>query len=131
MPRAAVGRIVEGAGFVACLGGLVAAFALTVSNGPIAAMFDRLFKAFAGTTDTTFTATMTGLICLLPGLALLGTGRRLAGAAALSPGAMSALMAPRRTTSGRMLAVLVCLLIAVLCLVAAVTLWPDVAALME
>ena len=112
----ALGRVVELAGWATCLGGLALAFWLVAGGHlPAALAFDRPLAA-----------TLIGALAVLPGLGLILVGSSLAGAKALSPGWITALMARRPMTKGRRLTVLVCLLIAALCLAAIASLWPEI-----
>ena len=111
--RALLGRIVEIIGWLACVLGLAAAFWLVTKDGPIAAWVSDMWRALTGGEDLRLTATLTGAVCLLPGLALI-------------PRWTAALMAPRAPTSGRRLAVLLCLLIAGLAVAAIASLWSEV-----
>ena len=124
--RVLLGRIIEIIGWLACVLGLAAAFWLVTQNGPIAAWVSGLWRALTGVEDLRLTATLTGVVCLLPGLALIAVGSGMAGPAALTPRWTAALMAPRAPTSGRRLAVLLCLLIAGLAVAAIASLWSEV-----
>lgn len=117
-PRGLFGRALELAGWAACLGGLALAFWLVAG--------ERLpgGQSF----DPPLAATLIGTLCLLPGIGLILTGTRFAGARALSPGWISALIARRGPSPRRTLAVLVCGLIAALCLAAIAALWPEISA---
>ncbi len=123
---ALLGRIVEIIGWLACVLGLAAAFWLVTQNGPIAAWVSDMWRALTGVEDLRLTATLTGVVCLLPGLALIAAGSGMAGPASVTPRWTAALMAPRPSTSGRRLAVLLCLLIAGLAVVAIASLWSEV-----
>lgn len=116
--RARLGQGIEVLGAAACLGGLALAFLLALGDGPLVGL------------DRPLAATLLGVAFLLPGLALIGWGERIAGDRALSYAWALALMSPRRASPARRLAVLVCLLIAALCLVAMASLWPEIRARM-
>ncbi len=123
--RAVLGRMIEITGWLACLLGLVAAFWLVVTEGPIATWILDLWRALTGVQDLRLPAILTGMVCVLPGLALIAAGSGIAGSAALTPRWAAALMAPRTLTSGRRLAVLLCLLIAGLAIAAFASLWAE------
>lgn len=123
-----MGRMIEIAGWVLGIAGLMAAGVLVFADGPVAHQITILFPILAQENGQRLLVTLTALVCTLPGIALARIGARMAGPDAVSTRWIAALTARRAMTGGRWLAVSVCLLIAALAITAILSLLPDMRA---
>lgn len=119
------GRAIERLGWAVALAGLIGGGVLAATDGPIAHQINLATIWLLGTTDQSLTATLSGVICLLPGMILMQLGGKIGGAPSLTDQWISRLTQRRESSSSRRLAVLVCGLIAVLALAAIASFWPE------
>lgn len=112
-------------GWAVALAGMIGGGVLAATDGPIAHQINLATIWLLGTADMRLTATLSGVICLLPGLILMQLGGKIGGAPSLTDQWISRLTQRRESSSRRRLAVLICGLIAVLALVAIASLWPE------
>jgi hypothetical protein len=122
------GWTLEIAGWLLGLAGLVLAGVLVFTDGPIAHQITTLLPMLATDSGQRLTVTLTALVCTAPGVVLALIGARLAGPGSVSNRWIAALMARQAKTRGRMLAVLVCGLIAALAVGALLSLLPEMRA---
>lgn len=130
-----IGRAIEGLGYISGVLGLAYAFHQTINRAGIARVVIDAQQAILGQDDLPTTATFTGLICLIPCLALIQIGAAvMALGRPANPGAellrrvgwRTVLLHRRPLTLGRVAAILLCVLIALVAIATAFAIWPKV-----
>jgi hypothetical protein len=122
------GKILEIIGWALGVAGLILTGVLVFTDGPIAHQITTVFPFLVEDNGQRLLVTLTAFVCVTPGVALAWVGKRLAGPRAVSDRWIASLTARQAMTRGRMLAVLVCVLVAALAMVALISLLPEIRA---